>query len=137
MPCLSGNYLHSTSPTLPVIVCPVLKNSNSSIKRTKTLGIIDTGATHTCISRRIVKGLDLTSRGQIKVSGVSGKAITDIFSVQIGLITSNNIYQMLPPIKVCSFIENEQKVFDLLIGMDIIRLGNLCLSFDGHFTFSF
>lgn len=94
----------------------------------------DTGATSTCISKRVVKELGLLPTGKASIQTPSGSAIVNEYRIDIKLQNENvrltNVYVMDSEI--------EAQGIDMLIGMNIITLGDLSVSnFNGKTVFTF
>lgn len=101
-------------------------------QETQCQAIWDTGATSTCITRRIATKLGLEPSGKAVASGVHGsKEVSTYF---INLYLPNNISILgIPAIEA----EISGDV-DVLIGMDVIRYGDLSISnFNNRTIFSF
>jgi len=93
----------------------------------------DTGATGTCISKQLVSKLELLPTGMIKVQTPSGVGVMNKYMVNLIL---NNEVRILN----LSVMDSEigKQGIDVLIGMDIIRLGDFSISnFEGRTQFSF
>lgn len=92
----------------------------------------DTGATNTSISSEIVNALKLKSIGKSKVSVYGGQIIdSDIYRVD--LMLPGNI-----KVKNLEVMFSESNDYDVVIGMDVMTLGDLAISNkDEHTTFSF
>lgn len=93
----------------------------------------DTGATQSCISKKVANELGLTSENTKNVTTAVGKRDVKIYNVDIklpsGYIISNT-----------DVLESdiEEQSIDLLIGMDIICKGDFSVSnFNGKTVFSF
>ena len=96
-------------------------------------GIWDTGATGTVITKSIVDKLKLSPTGKTKVLGLNSSAIKDTYILDIGLPNKVRIPN-------CNVIESEinSKEIEVLIGMDIIQLGDLAISnANNRTTFSY
>lgn len=94
----------------------------------------DTGATHTCISKRVVENLGLIPIGQKHMQTPSGQIITNEYRIDIKLQNEN---VLLKNIFVIDSEIGDQGI-DVLIGMNIINLGDFSVSnFGGKTTFSF
>jgi predicted aspartyl protease len=104
-------------------------NSNGRIK---LKALWDTGATGSLIRPEIAVKLRLKSFGKILMSTPTGKDIpSNVYSVNLYLPNHTVITQ----IPVSEGIPNN---CDMLIGMDIINLGDFAVTnFNGHTTFSF
>ncbi len=150
MPCISGSYNPNVGPLIQVAVFSASKELLSG-KIPKTLevrtynALIDTGATNTCLSDKVVKELNLQPRGKTTMSGATGTKPVDQFSVCIGFLlsrkqepTGKDAFDIaaLQPVQACQF-SNSGFAFDLLLGRDIICKGSFSMSFDGHFILSF
>lgn len=93
----------------------------------------DTGATGTCISEELVKELDLVPTGKLNISTPSGSSVVNTYLVDI--LFPNKV--MIKDVVVCGTKIGEQGI-QVLIGMDIITLGDLAVSnYEGKTTFSF
>lgn len=105
--------------------------SNNKIMNVASLWY--TGAATTCISKNVVKTLNLTSNEEVYIDTPSGRSKTKIYEIDI--ILPNEVY--LKNIKVYETTIGDQG-FDLLIGMDIISKGDFCVSgVNGVITASF
>jgi len=90
----------------------------------------DTGATSSAISKRAAEALKLPLLGSTERSSVTGTSDRGLYiaNIQLGDIYVNNLY-------VHDFVSEE---FDLLVGMDVINLGDIALTGRGEErTFSF
>lgn len=93
----------------------------------------DTGATGTCISKEVVKRLNLIPTGMIRVQTPSGEGTMNKY--MINLILNNEVRVMNLSV-MDSEIGNQG--IDVLIGMDIISLGDFAVSnYEGKTQFSF
>lgn len=93
----------------------------------------DTGATCTAISTEVVKRLGLPVRGKDTIKTPSGSKQVQTYLVDIGL--PNNV--IIHNVNVCDSDIGEQSI-DLLIGMNIISLGDFAVSnYEGKTNFSF
>lgn len=111
---------------------PSISASNSTSKRDCS-AIWDTGATHTIIVPKIVTECKLIESGKIDVIGVNGqRERTSTYLVDIWL--PNRVCLPGIDVAVMSLSGNE----DMLIGMDIINLGDFVVSnYNGKTIFSF
>lgn len=93
-------------------------------------GIWDTGATGTVITKKVVDALGLQPTGMQKVIGVNNESEKPTY--MLDLILPNNVI-----VQNVNVVEGSGK-FDILVGMDIIQLGDFFISqADGKTTFSF
>lgn len=105
--------------------------SNGSI--VNSIAQWDTGASNTCISEETAKRLSLVPTGMIQVNTPSGKIIC--YTYLIDILFPNNV--TIKDVKVTGTKIGSQGI-DVLIGMDVITLGDLAVSnYNGATTFSF
>ena len=122
---------------LNVIGTDVLVLSNTRFVNTSYTpkmwrGIWDTGASGSCINQRIVDDLKLIPVGRKQISTAGGLKETNTYLVDIGL--PNNVIVRNILVSCADLGEN----LDVLIGMDIISLGDFAITnFSGRTTFSF
>lgn len=93
----------------------------------------DTGATGTCISKELVDRLSLMPTGKVNVSTPSGVGVMNKYV--INLILNNEV-------RIQNLIVMDSEIgkqgIDVLIGMDIISMGDFAVSnFDGKTQFAF
>ena len=91
----------------------------------------DTGASSSCISKRVANELGLVQTGVVTTFTAAGPSDTKTYVVNIGL--PNHV--QIPMVMVS---EAELNGFDVLIGMDIITLGDFAITnLNGNTVFSF
>lgn len=98
------------------------------------MGIWDTGASNSVITENVMKRLSLKPVDMITVSGVNSKELRPVCFVNI--ILPNNVLITSRRVTVCNL---NSPGIDLLIGMDIITLGDFCITnLNGitHFSFA-
>jgi len=83
--------------------------------------IWDTGATATCISQKVANDLSLQPTGRTQVSGVHGANEVNTYFVNVYLPNKVGIVGV-------RVTEGKLAGYDVLIGMDIIRHGDLAIS---------
>lgn len=107
---------------------------NKSVKYMPKMWTVlwDTGATKSCITQRIADDLGLVSVGRASIGTANGYADVDTYFVHIGL--PNGV--MIPNVLVsCADLGAN---IDILIGMDIISLGDFSITnVKGKTLFSF
>jgi predicted aspartyl protease len=95
------------------------------------IGLWDTGATGTVISSSVVQKLNLKPISKAKVYHADGDSIVNVYL--INLFLPNKV--AIPFVKVT---EGKLNGTDLLIGMDVISLGDFSITnVSGNTTFSF
>lgn len=91
----------------------------------------DTGASNSCISKRVAEELGLSQTGIIRTFTAAGPSRTKTYIVNIGLPN----FVQIPMVQVSEATLNG---FDVLIGMDIISLGDFSITnVGGKTVFSF
>ena len=120
--------LRNPSPTIntlhvPVTIhtIPALCNDNTS-KTFDTYALIDTGATVSAIDSGIAKALGLIPISKSTVNGVHGSSIVDMYSFNMDIGTSLHI-----GVQMATEGQFSTSDFKILIGMDILRLGEMYL----------
>lgn len=94
--------------------------------------IWDTGATNTAISERVVKQCNLMPISKATVNTASGQKIVNVYLIDLYL--PNNV--VIRKVRATEFTAVEGS--DLLIGMDVISMGDLAISnYMGKTCFSF
>ena len=114
----------------PVWIKSAITDANEAIE---FWAIWDTGATDTCVTKRVVDDCALTPTGIKPVQTVNETSLSRTFEVDI--ILPNQV-----GIKALSVFEVEylSEGANVLIGMDIISSGNFIVStYDGETSFSF
>ena len=98
----------------------------------KVSALWDTGATRSCVSTKVATDLNLISTGKNLIKTPSGQKEVNTYLVDIGLPNNVNIKDLI----VCDSDIGDQGL-DMLIGMDIIGLGDFSVSnYLGKTTFS-
>jgi len=114
----------SEYPCLPLKLITEVEvfNSIQSQNIIRVRALWDTGAMLSAVTPEIAKKLNLVSINRIKINGIGNYSIADIVRVSIrlpNLIELNNTR-----ISVLNLVKD----VDMLIGMDIIRLGDFSIS---------
>lgn len=102
-------------------------------KDMKAVALWDTGATRTCVSDKVASALNLIPIGQSKIQTAGGESIVNAYC--ISLVLPNNV--TIKDVMVTGSDIGKQGL-DVLIGMDIIGLGDFAVSSHNGITqFSF
>lgn len=100
-----------------------------------TIAIWDTGATGCVISEDLAAQLHLIPTGYKDVNGISGKRRSAEYFINITL--NNEQISLNSSVTDCSALSQDGSI-GMLIGMDIISLGDFCISnFQGHTIMTF
>lgn len=157
MSFLSGNYKRGyfgLGPIIQVVIMQPLKpvppfqrgRRDSPLERPHFFGnaLLDTGATGTCISQKVIEQVKLEPTGLRTITSASETSEKREFSFSVGVLFANrkdpdtnqvsgtgHVFQ----IEGVEFHVKEPSKFDVLLGMDVIGRGSLKLDGDGHFSF--
>ena len=120
--------LRNPDPTLntihvPVTVCTIpALCSDGKAKVFNTFALIDTGATVSAIDSGVAKSLGLIPISKARVNGVHGSSTVDMFSFNMDIGDSLHIN-----VSMATEGQFSTSEFKILIGMDILRLGEMYL----------
>jgi predicted aspartyl protease len=106
--------------------------ASSGKKGIKVRALWDTGASGTVITPEVSQKLNLMPIDRVRVAGINNISMADVVEVSIGL--PNKVMVEDINVMICDLKQD----IDLLIGMDIILLGDFSISNGGGKTlFSF
>jgi hypothetical protein len=140
MPCISGKY-GEKGLMIEVGILPHGETLKGALKLYKAL--IDTGASRTCISDRLVSFHRFAPTGDATMNHAWGSnhAFTYLFNmfvptrVNMGQNGQSSGDVSMFTLEGLSFKAKSE--FDILIGRDFLCRGSLNMSFDGHFSLCF
>lgn len=87
------------------------------------LALWDTGSSTSCISNKLAHDLALQKIGMVKVRNFGGTHDARKFKIDLNINNQVNIEDM----DVIEFIK-EDAPFDIILGMDLICIGDMCIS---------
>ena len=97
-----------------------------------TMALVDTGATGSCISRRLAENAQLKAYKRSKIRGFNGISIVPVYYLDV--LLPNGI--LFTNMDVAEFQSNNN--FDFIIGMNILRMGDMALTnAKGEMVFTF
>lgn len=153
MPCIAGRY--NNGLIIQIAVFKDVKSLQNTLSPPQSgqaprnvkfySALLDTGATATCISQKVVSDLKLTPIGKAQMISASHVVAANqyLFTVAVptglqqqstGLVSGNfTIFDNLNGLEFAA----TGSAYDVLLGMDVIRRGSLKIDFDGHFSFCF
>jgi hypothetical protein len=136
-------YNPKVGPLLQVAIfetgfSPQPGNVASPLKPNFYPALLDTGASCTCITAKVIKDVGLLPTGKQQVGGVHGVGTTNAYSFQVGLVFPQsqlssgimNVNMSLHQVNGVEFSSIDG--FEVLLGRDILCLGIFSMSFDGH-----
>ncbi|MDD2489234.1 MAG: retroviral-like aspartic protease family protein [Bacteroidales bacterium] len=94
-------------------------------KEIKSIGLWDTGATNSCITKEHAEQLGLHTISKATVSGVFGPQEANVYAVRVTL--NNKSISVNVQVTECEALSADKKV-GMLIGMDIISMGDFSIS---------
>lgn len=152
MPSISRNFDPRVGPLLQLAIVGIgfghtVQSAEESGAERPVLhlydALIDTGATTTCISQKVVTDLDLNPIGKTQMTGATGVSPVNQYAFGVGFLlqapqapagtVGGNL--LVREVQGCLFNKGSA-TFDVLLGRDIICSGAFHLSNDGHFTLS-
>jgi Aspartyl protease len=149
MPCLSGRFQYPGGIIIPVVVLPVSAGAAGNIISGQVLhtftALMDTGATQTCITTKVVQDIGLTPKGKRGMISASHTVTVNTYLFSIGFPMgvapdprgtasgSMFIFHAIDGME----LNASGTTFDVLLGMDVISRGSFKIDFDGHFSFCF
>ncbi|MGH6838114.1 MAG: aspartyl protease family protein [Methylocella sp.] len=147
MPCLSIQYNPKIGPIIQVLVwkpgfAPPQGTGAAPMQASTYNALIDTGASCSCVSDKVIKTEGLVPSGKQQVSGLHGSRPTNAYRFQLvipfiqsqhvgGQVTAN---VLLFNINGIEFVPMPN--IDVLVGRDILCTGTFTMAFDGHATLS-
>ena len=90
MPCISGRYDPVVGALTPVAIMalPAEPESSQVVETQAKLSIfqalIDTGATSTCVTQKVVDAVGLVANGKAMMAGATGDREVDLFAFGVG-----------------------------------------------------
>ncbi len=149
MPLIQGRH-NGRAAVVPIAIIDVAKYRGHKFSNAPVLpgtkpfrALIDTGATSTMISPRVVSSLGLQQVNMRRYNGLGGLFDRPAYLFHVAF------YHAVPtapaainPISICLKEINggalsDEDTFDVLLGMDVLRTGNLRVDKDGTFSFEF
>ncbi len=135
MYALLKRFHHEIGPLMDVV--PV----NKSGKKIKTIhdlqkckALLDTGANTTCISKSLAEKLDLKTEYEMNAKTPLNSTLVKIYTLDLFLCFDNDEYHEIECDEVVEFNGNEY--YDIIIGRDIITLGQLNMLPRNVFSFT-
>jgi hypothetical protein len=147
MPSLSIQFNPKVGPVVQVLIwkpgfVPPPQNPGTPMSVSGYNALIDTGASCSCVSAKVINAEGLVPSGKQQVGGVHGNQHTNAYRFQLmipfvqaqgvsGAVTANivgfniNGIEFIPPPNI-----------DVLLGRDVLCTGAFSMSFDGHATLS-
>jgi hypothetical protein len=98
--------------------------------------LIDSGASHTCVSPAVVAAVGLPVAGIVQVGSATHQGqLRNMYVADVALILPI-VNWWFPNLQVIDFTPQANSPYEMLLGRDILCKGSFHMSPDGHFTFS-
>jgi hypothetical protein len=123
---------------IPVAIMP--PSDDGSMHMERVTGLIDTGATRSGVSRAVASALQLPRAGKLSITTPQGDYMARLLRFTLGLFPGPASGNQMPFILDGEFLGIESSPgaqFDVLIGMDVIGVGDLTINRTGTGSFSF
>ena len=107
--------------------------------------LVDTGASTTCISQPVADALDLQPIGRVDMHTAGGLVPVNMYDVHVALLIGHeknpdgsvtSQFATLNNVRTLEFDAGDAP-YRALIGRDVLRIGVLTQSPDGHYSFAF
>jgi len=133
MPCISGLLTPRKQAIVEVGISGVQSDGDDKQIFKNYAALIDTGASCTCITDKVVGEIGLKPTGKASMQSASHVEDRNIFIVDFAFPFGGAVF-MRQGMQVMEFSSFEND-FEILLGMDVITGGSLTISFDNHFVF--
>jgi hypothetical protein len=123
---------------IPVAIMP--PSGGASMQMARMTGLIDTGATRSGVSCAVASTLQLPRAGKLSVTTPQGPYMARLHRFMLGLFPGKASGNQMPYFLDGEFLGIESSPgaqFDVLIGMDVIGVGDLTVNRTGTGSFSF
>jgi hypothetical protein len=138
MPCLNGKFNPQVGPLINVKILGAgtmtLQNTAFPSTALDFVGLIDTGASRTCITPKVAQDVGLSAVSKMPFGGVHGLKPVNVYLIDIVVPMMPNSF-FLGGIPAMELAAIPNSPFEVLIGRDLICRGVLTLGSDGHFSF--
>jgi hypothetical protein len=138
MPCLSGKFSPAEGIILSLACLPPgtwTPETNPAPKYFPAL--LDTGASHTCISPKVARDVGLLPAGMLQMASATHVNVTvNTYLIDVGIVIGGAVWWEFTNLLVLEFQPSAASPYEMLIGRDVICQGALAVSSDGHYTFS-
>lgn len=98
----------------------------------EVMALVDTGATHSCITSKVAQQIDLYPDGKTEVGGVHGRKAVNTYTPSIVIAEIGLVQERL---QVTEVVFSNTDICQAIIGMDILQTGVFQLDFSGNFIF--
>ncbi|MGE3292319.1 MAG: aspartyl protease family protein [Geminicoccaceae bacterium] len=152
MPCIAGVFEPKVGLLLNVAIhkTDLLTTINAKPRTEANLtlytALVDTGASCTCVSKRVISEIGLVPHTKVTMVSASSNHDVNAYYFIVGIpiflasspmgSVSGKMHMFNEPVQGMELL-NPTGRFDVLLGMDVIGRGSLKLDHDRHFSFCF
>jgi predicted aspartyl protease len=149
MPCIAGLYDPSIGLLIQVSIFGVGKfpvSDGQNVPWPCYAALVDTGASCTCVSKKVITDCGLLSHSKITMISASGNVEANAFMFHVGIplalpgVTvgpsghvSAQVHTFQTPIQGMELLNSPGR-FEILLGMDILSNCSLKIEFDRHYS---
>jgi hypothetical protein len=149
MPCIAAQYNPRVGPLLQlsIFAADIRATQGTPILRDRQhiyMALLDTGASSTCVSRKVVEEVGLRPTGKMPVIGVHGSTPTNTYQFTVGFIVPQGqdaTGALLADLTMFAVdgieFANVGCGFDVLLGRDVLCRGQFTMTFNGQFVICF
>jgi hypothetical protein len=119
-------------PAAPLIVVPAKVNGLGRLRF-----LLDTGASHTCVTPQLVKKLGITTRGKATALGAGGEMILEIAGIESLSVAGAEVRRLTVAVVNVDHVAKLTKRIDGVVGNDFLRRFVVTIDYRrGRVTFS-
>ena len=125
-------------PTVPELLYNPSIGSSNGPRGVDCRALLDTGADGTSITKQLAEAAQLTYRGKTRATGLSGENFHRSWTTFIGLYSEADIGPLpfVLPEPLLAIEVRPYPAFDVIIGRDVLLLGDFTMKANGEFEFS-
>lgn len=135
MPCFNNPIVNNV-PKCNVIITDsqqILSKQELLSPQYSTQALLDTGATHSCITDQLAKKLKFKPMSNvINITNTTETQTANIYKANLSIpipMGNNNVHLLqFPKISLTEISHSPNNSFEIIIGMDIISLGHLTIA---------
>jgi hypothetical protein len=127
----------SILPTIPQLLYDPSKLAASGLKGVDCRALLDTGADGTSVTQQLAEAAQLSYRGKTLATGIAGENFHRSWTTFVGLYAEDDIgalpYVLPEPLLAIEVMP--YPAFDVILGRDVLMLGDFTLKSNGDFEF--
>jgi Aspartyl protease len=152
MPCLAFTFTPNVGPLLQLSIqkvayrpaaasAQIASEASAQEAISSYMALVDSGASCTCVSPKVVRDIGLRPIGKQAVGGMHGRKVINTYQFKVVLlfpISSNpagGVMANAVAFNVTGVEFEPTANFDVLMGRDVLCQGQFSMGWDGHATF--